>query len=84
MNLVTLKNQVKHILIKGAQMLIIRKYKKSRSSREFWEYKIVYKDFFSHKTKCKVGRSFKTRKEAELAAAEMMHYLRYSVDQWRY
>jgi hypothetical protein len=68
----------------GLIMLIIRKYKKSRSDRAYWEYKIVYKDWYSQKTKSKVGRSFKSRKEAEIAAAEMLHYLGHSADQWRY
>lgn len=68
----------------GLMMLIIRKYKKNRSDRDFWEYKIIYKDYYSHKTKSKIGRRFKSRKEAELAAAEMLHYLGHSVDQWRY
>jgi hypothetical protein len=65
----------------GLMMLIIRKYKRSRSDRAFWEYKIVYKDYYTQKTKSKIGRSFKSRKEAEIAAAEMLHYLGHSVDQ---
>jgi hypothetical protein len=65
-------------------MFTIRKYKKSKSDREFWEYKIVYQDSYSHKTKSKVGRSFKSRVEAEIAAAEMLHYLGHPVNQWRY
>lgn len=56
-------------------MLIIRKYKKSRSWRALWEYKIVFRDPYSHKVRERRRRGFNSKKEAEIAAAEMLAYL---------
>ena len=58
-------------------LLVVRKYKRDRSNKEFWECKIIYKDPFSHKTKKKVLRNFKNKYEAERAAKELLHYLDY-------
>lgn len=56
-------------------MLLIRCYKKHKSNRDFWEYKIVYKDVFTNKMKQRRRRGFHTKAECEAAAAEMVGYL---------
>lgn len=56
-------------------VLIIRKYRRDRSNKEFWECKIIYKDPFSNKTRSKVMRNFRNRLEAERAAEEILFYL---------
>jgi hypothetical protein len=56
-------------------MLIIKRYKR-KSGRTFWEYKIVYKDPYSQKTRQKRKKGFGSRESAEIAAAEQMGYLR--------
>jgi hypothetical protein len=56
-------------------MLIIRKYKNSRTSKTFFEYKFYYKDFYSKKMKCKRKKGFHSRLEAEAAAKELMQNL---------
>lgn len=61
-------------------LLIIRTYKKNKRGKAFWEYKIVYKDIFSHKTKSTNKRGFPNRMEAEQAAYEMMFYLKQSIE----
>jgi hypothetical protein len=57
-------------------MLIVRRYKKSRSGNSFWEYKISYKDVFTNKVKTRRRGGFHTKNEALAAASEMMNYLR--------
>jgi len=56
-------------------LLIVRKYKRDKLDKEFWECKIIYKDPFSHRTRKKVLRNFKNKSEAERAAKELMFYL---------
>ncbi|HSW76023.1 MAG TPA: hypothetical protein VLG50_03200 [Candidatus Saccharimonadales bacterium] len=51
-------------------VLILRKYKRNR-----WEYKIVYQDFITNKTRATRKRGFLNRDEARMAAFEMMSYL---------
>lgn len=57
-------------------MLIIRRYKRNRSGKQYWEYKILYKDFFTNKMKSRKRKGFSSKEECEFAAAEMMGYLR--------
>lgn len=57
-------------------MLIVRAYKKNKSGRSFWEYKIIYRCIFTGKTKQKVKRGFQSKEEATAAAEEMMKYLK--------
>jgi hypothetical protein len=56
-------------------MLMIRRYKKNRSGKSYWEYKIKYKDVFTNKIKTRRRGGFKTRDEALAAANEMAGYL---------
>jgi Arm domain-containing DNA-binding protein len=56
-------------------MMLIRRYKKSRSGKCYWEYKIKYKDVFTNKYKTRRRGGFHTRDEALAAATEMMGYL---------
>jgi len=60
-------------------MMLIRRYKKNRSGKSYWEYKITFKDVFTGKYKSRRRGGFKTRDEALAAAMEMMHYLRLPV-----
>lgn len=58
-------------------MLILKSYKKGRSGRSLWEYKIFYPDPINrHKTKVKKRGGFSTKEEAERAAGEMLGLLR--------
>jgi hypothetical protein len=58
-------------------MLIIKRYKRKRSGREFWEYKIFYQDPFNReRTKVRKRGGFSTRQDAEDAAAIMMGLMR--------
>jgi len=57
-------------------MLIIRRYKKNKNGKTFWEYKIIYRDPYSAKTKQKRQRGFGSREDALAAAQEHMGYLR--------
>lgn len=57
-------------------MMIIRRYKKNRSGKSFWEYKISYKDVFTNKIRSRRRGGFHSRDEALTAATEMMEYLR--------
>lgn len=58
-------------------MLIVKRYRKSRSGRELWEYKIFYPDPINRqKTKVKKRGGFSTREEAHFAACEMMGLMR--------
>lgn len=57
-------------------MMIVRRYKKNRSGKSYWEYKITFKDVFTGKIKSRRRGGFHTRDEALAAATEMMHYLR--------
>lgn len=62
-------------------MLIVRRYKKSRSGRPFWEYKVYYKDPYNReKTRVKRRGGFQTKEEAERAANEILMYLRLPVE----
>lgn len=57
-------------------MLTIRRYKRKRSGEQFWEYKILYRDFFTNKIKSRKRHGFSSKQECEIAAAEMMGYLK--------
>jgi Arm DNA-binding domain len=57
-------------------MLIVRRYKKSRSAgNSFWEYKITFKDVFTNKVKTRRRGGFHTKEEALAAATDLMGYL---------
>lgn len=51
-------------------MLFIRKYRRHR-----WEYKIVYIDPFTKKTRAKRKNGFRTKIAAEIEAAEIIGYI---------
>lgn len=57
-------------------MLIIRRYKKSRSGKPFWEYKIYYRDPYTNAKKARRRGGFHYKEECQAAAIEMMGYLR--------
>lgn len=56
-------------------MLIIRRYKKNRSGKSMWEYKITFRDKFTGKIKTRRRKGFQTKAEAETAAHEALDYL---------
>jgi hypothetical protein len=58
-------------------MLIIRRYKKNKSGRIFWEYKILYRDLFTNRTKTRKRRGFHSKAECQNAAEEMLGYLNF-------
>jgi hypothetical protein len=57
-------------------MLIVRRYKKNRSGKSYWEYKIKFRDVFTGKIKTRRRGGFQTRDDALAAAGEMMEFLR--------
>jgi hypothetical protein len=60
-------------------MMIIRKYKRQRSGRTLWEYKIIYQCFYSRKPKIRKKGGFHSKQECEMAAAEVMGYLKQKI-----
>jgi hypothetical protein len=55
-------------------MLIIKMYRDAKG-KEFWEYKIFYKDL-NRETKCKRKRGFESQEQAVLAAESIFGILR--------
>jgi integrase len=59
------------VLLGGLMMASIRKYKNKNSKKYMYEYRIKYTDPVTGKIKEKSKRGFSSKKEAELAAAEV-------------
>jgi integrase len=57
-------------------MATFHKYKKKGSNKDFWEYRIYYKDPITRKTREKSKKGFKSKPEAKLAAEEVERQLR--------
>lgn len=64
-------------------MLIIRRYKKNRSGKSLWEYKITFRDKFTGKIKTRRRKGFQTKVEAEAAATEAIDYLNLPLSKMR-
>lgn len=61
-------------------MIYLYKYKKKGHTKNFWEYRVVYKDPITRKTKEKSKKGFESKPEAQLAAEEMERMLREGID----
>jgi integrase len=57
-------------------MATFHKYKKKGSNKDFWEYRIYYKDPITGKTREKSKKGFKSKPEAKLAAEEAERLIR--------
>ncbi|MEV5111287.1 site-specific integrase [Bacillus sp. LBA3-1-1.1] len=57
-------------------MASFQKYKKKGSNKDFWEYRIRYKDSITQKFKEKSKKGFTSKAEAKIAAEEMERQLR--------
>lgn len=55
---------------------MVKAYKKNKSGEKCWEYKILYKCFFTGKALTKRKRGFKSKGDCEAAALEMMGILK--------
>jgi len=62
-------------------MASFHKYKKKGTNKDYWEYRILYKDPFSQKFKEKSKKGFSSKSEAKLAAEEMEQLLREGFEQ---
>ncbi|HWO95225.1 MAG TPA: site-specific integrase [Bacillus sp. (in: firmicutes)] len=62
-------------------MATFHKYKKKGSNKDFWEYRIYYKDPITRKTKEKAKKGFTSKMEAKLAAEEEERRLREGYEQ---
>ncbi|MEK4883626.1 site-specific integrase [Bacillus sp. FSL W8-0223] len=61
-------------------MATFYKYKRKGSNKDFWEYRIVYKDPKTGKYKEKSKKGFTSKAEAKLAAEEMENKLGLGID----
>lgn len=57
-------------------MATFHKYKKKGSNKDFWEFRIYYKDPITRKTREKSRKGFTSKQEAQFAAAEMERKIR--------
>ncbi|SFL29691.1 Site-specific recombinase XerD [Bacillus sp. 5mfcol3.1] len=57
-------------------MASFHKYKKKGSNKDFWEYRIRYKDLITQKFKEKSKKGFTSKAEAKIAAEELERQLR--------
>ncbi|MFJ7850804.1 site-specific integrase [Peribacillus sp. NPDC097206] len=62
-------------------MASFHKYKKKGSNKNFWEYRIVYKDSITQKFKEKSKKGFTGKSEAKLAAEEAERLIREGYNQ---
>ncbi|AWC33297.1 tyrosine-type recombinase/integrase [Bacillus cytotoxicus] len=62
-------------------MASFHKYKKKGSNKDFWEYRIRYKDSITQKYKEKCKKGFTSKAEAKIAAEEMEKQLREGFEQ---
>ncbi|MFJ7831763.1 tyrosine-type recombinase/integrase [Peribacillus sp. NPDC097284] len=62
-------------------MASFHKYKKKGSNKDFWEYRIVYKDSLTQKFKEKSKKGFTGKTEAKLAAEEAERLIREGYEQ---
>lgn len=61
-------------------MATFRKYKKKGSNKDFWEYRVRYKDPKTNKWKEKSKKGFTSQREAKLAAEELERKLNLGIN----